>query len=123
MLQRPVYQTSLILLTLAALAGGLWLLITPADAPGIEVVPPPAATGTVDAVVTSEPEAGVVDINHATAEELAAALPGIGPVISQRIVAYREENGLFERKDQLMAVNGIGPLTYEDIRLLVTVGE
>ena len=126
MFQRPIYQTSLILVTLAALAGGLWLLVAPADTPGVEVVPPTdliSAASTVEGVVAIQPEAGLVNINLSTAEELAAALPGIATVLSERIVAYREANGPFERTDQLMAVSGIGPLTYEDLRLLVTVEE
>jgi competence protein ComEA len=127
MLQRPVYQTALILVTLAALAGGLWLLVAPADAPGLEVVPPAAtasAVGSTDETVADQPAAADrIDINKATPEELAAALPGIGKVLSERIVAYREANGPFERTDQLMAVSGIGPVTYADLRPLLTVGE
>ena len=72
--------------------------------------------------VAHESTDALVDINSATASEM-VALPGVGPVLSERIVAYRQANGRFERADQLMAVAGIGPATYEAIRDLVTVGD
>ena len=55
-----------------------------------------------------------LDMNAATAMEL-DELPGIGPVLAERIVAWREENGPFAGPDDLMAVEGIGPATYEDL--------
>ena len=80
--------------------------------------------------VTSDPDSGsgvgetrLIDINSASAPELANALPGIGAVLSQRIVAHREANGPFVRADQIMGVSGIGPATYEAVRSLITVGE
>ena len=48
-----------------------------------------------------------VQLNQATAEEL-QALPGIGPALSERIVAYRTEHGPFKSVDQLIEVKGIG---------------
>lgn len=48
-----------------------------------------------------------VDINSATAAEL-AALPGLGDVLAARIVAWREENGPFPSVDALLDVPGIG---------------
>ena len=56
-----------------------------------------------------------VNLNTASASEL-TALPGIGETLAARIVAWREENGPFVRVDQVMAVSGIGPRTYERIR-------
>ncbi len=124
MIQRPVYQTALALLTVAAFAGGLWLLVAPGGGPRMELtIPtpePPAVTGSS---TDSTPPTDVIDINLATARELADGLAGIGPVLSERIVAYREENGPFVRTDQLMGVDGVGPITYDRIRELVTVGE
>ncbi|NPV13479.1 helix-hairpin-helix domain-containing protein [candidate division WOR-3 bacterium] len=49
-----------------------------------------------------------LDINQATAEQL-EALPGIGSVIAQRIVEYREKHGGFKTVDELLEVTGIGP--------------
>lgn len=59
--------------------------------------------------------AGPVDINHASAEEL-DTVPGIGPALAQRIVAFREANGPFARVEDLTRVPGIGPKTLESMR-------
>ena len=48
-----------------------------------------------------------LNINTATAEEL-TKLPGIGTVLSQAIVEYREENGNFSSIEDIMKVSGIG---------------
>jgi competence protein ComEA len=61
-----------------------------------------------------------VNINTASAVEL-EALPGVGEVIAQRIVDYRTANGPFGSVDDLLDVSGIGEVTLEDIRDLVTV--
>lgn len=49
----------------------------------------------------------VVNINEADRVEL-QKLPGIGPVLADRIVEYRELNGNFSNVDELMKVKGIG---------------
>ena len=48
-----------------------------------------------------------VHLNKASAEEL-QALPGVGPALSERIVAYRDTHGPFASIDQLVEVKGIG---------------
>lgn len=55
---------------------------------------------------------GTVNVNTATLEDL-TRLPGIGPVLAGRIVAYREEHGRFASVDTLAEVKGIGPETIE----------
>ncbi len=57
----------------------------------------------------------VISINSAGAEEL-DELPGVGPVIAERIVQWREENGPFSSVDELSEVSGIGPSIIEQIR-------
>jgi len=64
---------------------------------------------------------GQIDVNRATAAEL-DALPGIGPVIAQRIVDYRAENGPFASVDALVDIQGISARMVEELRPLVTVG-
>ncbi|MDA0797075.1 MAG: helix-hairpin-helix domain-containing protein [Chloroflexi bacterium] len=126
MFNRPIYQASIVFLSLLALAGGIALLLAQGGPTGVVITQPPERTtsseGTPEVQVAGEPSDALVDINSATANEL-VALPGVGPVLSERIVAYRQANGRFERADQLMAVAGIGPATYEAIRDLITVGD
>ena len=50
----------------------------------------------------------VVNVNQATAEEIAFALDGVGMKKAKAIVIYRDENGKFDALDQLLAVKGIG---------------
>jgi competence protein ComEA len=50
---------------------------------------------------------GLVDLNRAGTTDL-AGLNGIGPVLAERIVAYREEHGPFEAVEDLLDVPGIG---------------
>jgi competence protein ComEA len=54
---------------------------------------------------------GPVMINRATVKEF-EALDGIGPVLANRIVAYRKINGPFAVIDDLMKVSGIGAGTF-----------
>lgn len=64
---------------------------------------------------------GLLDLNQASAEEL-EALPGIGPVTAEKIVAYRQDNGPFPTIEALLDVPGIGDATLDKIRDLITVG-
>jgi competence protein ComEA len=86
----------------------------------------PAATATAGFRVltpsapTSTPSSRLININTASAEDL-ATLPGIGPTTAQRIIEYRTENGPFARIEDLMNVAGIGPATFDNIRNLITV--
>lgn len=58
---------------------------------------------------------GVVNVNSATAEEL-ALLPGVGPAKAQAILEYRKEHGAFKRVEDLGEVKGIGDKALERIR-------
>ncbi|MGP3949346.1 helix-hairpin-helix domain-containing protein [Streptomyces sp. 7N604] len=62
--------------------------------------------------------AGPVSLNAATAEQL-DALPGVGPVLAQHILDYREQSGGFTSVDQLREVNGIGDRRFAELRSLV----
>ncbi|PYI37956.1 competence protein ComEA [Arthrobacter psychrolactophilus] len=63
---------------------------------------------------------GLINLNTATAAEL-ETLPGVGPVLAQRIVAWRTDHGAFSSVDGLSAVTGIGPKLLAGLRESVTV--
>ncbi len=83
-------------------------------APG-EAVAPPAAPVTRPAA-----DAGLVDLNTAD-EATLDTLPGIGPALAARIVAWRADHGPFASVDELDEVSGIGPAMLAKVRDLVTV--
>lgn len=62
-----------------------------------------------------------INVNSASAEEIAASLKYIGETRAAAIVAYRMENGPFVDVSQLEEVKGIGPATLEKIRPFVSL--
>ena len=62
-----------------------------------------------------------LDVNAATASEL-TLLPGIGPVLAQRIVAARNERGAFRELDDLLAVPGLGPKSLNRLKSWIRLG-
>lgn len=63
---------------------------------------------------------GLVSINRATAQQL-EELPGIGPALSSRIIAYRDANGGFKTKEDLLNVSGIGDSIFAGFIDLITL--
>jgi competence protein ComEA len=90
---------------------GLPAATVPAGAAG--AVPVAPATG-VDSSGTA------LDLNAATVEQL-DGLPGVGPVLAQRIVDYRTAHGRFDSVDQLRDVDGIGDAKFAQLRDRVRV--
>lgn len=60
-------------------------------------------------------DSNLVNINQASRSEL-EKLSGIGPAKAAAIIKYRDENGIFKKKEELLKVNGIGEKTVENIR-------
>lgn len=102
-----------------------WVSVSPGDTEGPPQTEPdrltrkPAPSGSG----SKKPGAvaGPINVNTASVAEL-QNLPGIGPVLAQRIVTEREKRP-FAKVDELRRVSGIGPKKLEAIRPLVTVGE
>ena len=86
------------------------------SAPLVAAPGPPGAVGSGATPAPSAP----VDLNSATLEAL-DGLPGIGPVLAQRILDWRTAHGRFSSVDELGEVSGIGEATLADLRPVVTV--
>ncbi|MCB1218123.1 helix-hairpin-helix domain-containing protein [bacterium] len=65
-------------------------------------------------------DSGRLDLNTASAAEL-DELPGIGPVLAERIVMAREQRAGFRSLDELLEVEGIGSATLEHLRPLLRI--
>jgi competence protein ComEA len=74
----------------------------------------------VEAATQASTAANLLDLNTAAQAEL-EALPGIGPIMAERIITYRQEHGPFVYLEDIMAVEGIGEGIFAEIKSLVTV--
>ncbi len=75
---------------------------------------------TVASPENGEERLTILNINLATAEEL-ETLRGIGPVLAQRIIEYRETKGPFKTVEDITKVQGIGAAVYNDIWQYISV--
>lgn len=76
------------------------------------------ASGSSKAAAGSD--GAMVNINTASADEL-TKLKGIGPAMAQRIVEYREENGMFQAPEDLQRVKGIGKAKFAKLKEQITL--
>lgn len=88
---------------------------------GEQVVVPRPGEQLAGAVDAGQSDPGAIDLNTAGTGEL-DTLPGVGPVIAQRIVDWRTDHGGFSSVEELGEVSGIGPSLLAGVRDLVRVG-
>ena len=127
-MKKPVNLLVVITCVFAAFLGGFHLgrrlnrspvHIYQATAPA-DAAPEPPETETEPEPETAPAITGPLNINTATAEQL-DTLPGIGPVLAQRIVDYRTANGGFRAVEELLNVSGIGNAKLMEILDEITV--
>ncbi|NBC03506.1 MAG: hypothetical protein GVY20_07345 [Bacteroidetes bacterium] len=75
---------------------------------------------TTDTEENQQETVKVININTANNEVL-QELPGVGPTYSERIINWREENGPYTSKDQLLEIKGIGDKRLARIKPLITL--
>lgn len=90
---------------------------------GQHVLVPRQGEALIVATAPASPSAvnGLININTASVQEL-EALPGIGPRLAQNIVDYRTEHGPFKSIEDIMNVDGIADVRFEQLKGLITVG-
>jgi competence protein ComEA len=81
---------------------------------------PPVAASAAGGPQPAGSSAAQVDLNTATVEQL-DALPGVGPVLAQRILDWRTRNGRFNAVGELQEVAGIGEAKFADLEARVRV--
>ena len=87
----------------------------------VGVTPPPVPGGRPGRPAGGPgPPPGRLNLNTATLAQL-DALPGVGPVLAQRILDHRDQHGGFRSVGDLRQVDGIGDARYEQLKDLVTV--
>jgi competence protein ComEA len=82
--------------------------------------PPAAGAGRASGAAGASAPAGPVHLNSATVEQL-DTLPGVGPVLAQRIIQWRDANGPFSSPDQLGEVPGVGDRRLQELLPLITL--
>lgn len=83
----------------------------------LTTVPPETAEETT---LPAAADPALINVNTATLSQL-DTLPGIGPVLAQRIIDYREAHGPFTSPAQLLLVEGIGEKRLAEIIGLITI--
>jgi competence protein ComEA len=78
--------------------------------------PPGATTSAARPTAPNTP----VNLNTATLDQL-DTLPGVGPVLAQRILDFRTQNGPFTTVDQLQEVPGVGPKKFDSLKPHVSI--
>ncbi len=86
--------------------------MTPVESTSAIEISPEAAERNADLARVNINRAGIYDLQ---------ALPGIGPAIAERIIAYRDSAGNFQNIEDLKKIKGIGPVKFEKLKNKVTV--
>ena len=65
-------------------------------------------------------QSSLININTADSADL-QEIPGVGPATAEKIISYRNENGKFNKIEDIKNVSGIGDKTFEKMKKKITV--
>src|SRR5688572_8735913 len=121
----PAKWAAVAVLGAASIGGMAWSILARQPYTARAGAPVTLAAPAADPAPKREPEPHgsiihLVNINTAASAEL-ELLPGIGPALAGRIIAYRTEFGPFKTVDEIDSVKGIGPRILEKLRPLIKV--
>lgn len=113
----PIFFISLTIVFITFIVGYMLGRISVETTPYIETNPMETATNSyTDPIIGHK-----ININTAD-KEMIAMLDGIGDVLAERIVKYRNENGPFDKIEDIMNVSGIGEKKFDQIAEYITTG-
>ena len=96
------------------------LSLTREDSLGLAAIAVTAKSDSSEILSRKDLPPDLLDLNLATGEQI-ETLPGVGPVLAKRIIAWRDSLGGFKKTDDLMAVPGIGSKRLAKLRPLITL--
>ena len=121
---RNIAFMALMAATIAAVLAAVVLLARQDDNAPIRIIAPESQQATPNRgnlqPAQTQIQDGLIDLNLASVE-LLDTLPGIGPALAGAIISYRENVRPFRSVEEIQEVPKIGPVTYRNIRDLVTV--
>jgi competence protein ComEA len=112
---RPGTSTDALNLARKVADGEQILVGTPGSAAAQGVQAAPGSTGSAGSAPATP-----LDLNVATSEQM-QQLPGVGPVLAQRIIDYRTQHGGFRTVEELRQVTGIGARRFAELKDLVRI--
>ncbi|MDP3730998.1 MAG: helix-hairpin-helix domain-containing protein [bacterium] len=93
---------------------------TPTTTPVPTISTTPFFTPTPTPTPKQFQQSAKININTADKQEL-EKITGVGPVIAQRIIDYRQTNGPFQTIEEIKEVNGIGDIKFEKMKNEITI--